>query len=69
MLRVVRLVAIALCFHYHWIRMHERFIGSLTTAGVGDGPTETCLQLYWSNISGLQGLRYKKKLVFTQKWS
>ena len=25
------------------------------TADVGDGPTETCLQLYWSNISGVAG--------------
>ena len=49
--------------------MHERFVGSLTTAGVGDGPTETCLQLYWSNISGVAGPpAQKKKLVFAEKW-
>ena len=36
-------------------RLHERFVRSLTTAGVGKGPTETCLQLYWSNISGVAG--------------
>ena len=49
-------------------RMQERFVGSLTTAGVGDGPTETCLQLYWSNISGVAGPPAKKKNQFAQQW-
>ena len=47
--------------------MHERFVGSLTTAGVGDGPTETCLQLYWSNISGVAGPPAQKKNQFSPK--
>ena len=45
-------------------RMHKRFVGSLTTAGVGDGPTETCLQLYWSNIWGVAGPPAQKKNQF-----
>ena len=48
-------------------RMHERFVGSLTTAGVGDGPTETCLQLYESNISGVAGPPAQKKNQFLPK--
>ena len=47
--------------------MHERFVGSLTTAGVGDGPTETCMQLYWSNISGVVGPPAQKKNQFSPK--
>ena len=47
--------------------MHERFVGSLTTAGVGDGPTETCLQLFWSNISGVAGPPAQKKISFRRK--
>ena len=47
--------------------MHERFVGSLTTAGVGDGPTETCLQLYESNISGVAGTPAQKENQFSPK--
>ena len=48
--------------------MHERFVGSFTTAGVGDGPTGTCLQLYWSNRSGVAGPPARKKISFRPKW-
>ena len=49
--------------------MHERFVGSLTTAGVGDGPTETCLHLYFEqNIGGCRAASTKKKSVFAKKW-
>ena len=37
------------------------------TAGVGDGPTETCFQLYWSNISGVAGPPAQKKISFRRK--
>jgi hypothetical protein len=49
-------------------RMHESFVGSLTTGGVGDGPTEACLQLYWSNISGVARPPAQKKNQFAQQW-
>ena len=39
------------------------------TAGVGEGPTERCLQLYRSNISGVAGPSAQKKPVFAQKWA
>ena len=46
MLRVVRLVAFVFCVHYHWWSLgFEGFVGSLTSAGVGDGPSGLCLQL------------------------
>ena len=47
--------------------MHERFAGSWTTAGVRDGPTETCLQLYWSNISGVAGSPPQEEKQFSPK--
>ena len=47
--------------------MHERFVGTLTTAVAGDGPAKTCLQLYWSNISGVAGPRAQKKNQFSPK--
>ena len=47
--------------------MHERFVGSLTTAGVRDGPTETCLQLHWSNILGVARPPAQKENQFSPK--
>ena len=41
--------------------MHERIVECLTTAGVGDGPTEMWLELYWSNLSGVAGPPAQKK--------
>ena len=49
-------------------RMHESFVGSLTTARVGDGPTETCLELYWSSLLGVARPPAQKKTVFAQRW-
>ena len=48
-------------------RMHESFVGSLTTARVGDGPTETCLELYWSSLLGVARPPAQKKTSFRPK--
>ena len=47
--------------------MQERFVGSLTTAVVGDGPTERWLEFNWSNLSGVAGPPAQKKNSFCPK--
>ena len=42
--------------------------GQVFELGQPNQPTETCLQLYRSNISGVAGPSAQKKTVFAQKW-